>query len=179
MNQFTLPGGTSLSGINITLRNSTPKTARELYSPAVENIAKSIRNDAQLVALAAGNLGLDGKSTFWIYLFYSATTKRNFGISGSDVICFPTLEFDPDADTLDSDKTGPVAEALGGADFRRTHSNVQIDALLGADKPRNGHCKHRTQSYRAKSRHALSSITFSANASRRFFKAVSQPVNRC
>jgi len=90
VNQFNLSSGASLSGINLALRNATPKTARALFSPAVENIAKLVQSDAQLVALAAGNLSTSGQSTFWNFFFYSPTLKRNFGFAGSDAICFPS-----------------------------------------------------------------------------------------
>jgi hypothetical protein len=144
VNQFTLPGGTSLGGINITLRNSTPKTARELYSPTIENLAKSIQSDAQLVALAAGNLAIDGKSTFWSYLFYSATTQKNFGISGTDVICFPSLDFDSASDTLDlslppnwidSKVALDTAQARVGKEFLQKYPDAEISGFAGTIEP--------------------------------------------
>ncbi|MDZ7361883.1 MAG: Ig-like domain-containing protein [candidate division KSB1 bacterium] len=137
VNPFTLPAGGSLSGINITLRNPTPKTARELYSPAIENIAKAVRSDAQLVALAAGNLGVDGKSTFWGYLFYSPTTKRNFGFGGSDVICFPifdegdTLDLPLPADWIDSKVAMDTAQARVGRNFLQKFPNAEIFGFAG------------------------------------------------
>jgi len=136
VNQFTLPAGGSLPGINITLRNPTPKTARELYSPAIENIAKSVRSDAQLVALA-GNLGVGGKSTFWSYLFYSPTTQRNFGFGGSDVICFPifedgdTLDLPLPADWIDSKAAMDTAQARVGRNFLQKFPNAEIFGFAG------------------------------------------------
>ncbi|GEM_PF-4880449 len=137
VNQFTLPAGGSLPGINITLRNPTPKTARELYSPAIENIAKAVQSDAQLVALAAGNLGVDGKSTFWSYLFYSPTTKRNFGFGGNDVICFPvfddedTLDLPLPADWIDSKAAMDTAQAQVGKTFLQRFPDAVIFGFAG------------------------------------------------
>jgi len=137
VNQFTLPAGGSLPGINITLRNPTPKTARELYSPAIENIAKTVQSDAQLVALASGNLDVDGKSTFWSYLFYSPTTKRNFGFGGSDAICFPifdegdTLDLPLPADWIDSKAAMDTAQARVGRSFLQKYRDAEIFGFAG------------------------------------------------
>jgi hypothetical protein len=140
VNQFNLPGGGRLTGINMTLRNPTPQTARGLYSPAIENIAKAEQSDAQLVALSAGNLGIDGKSTFWFYLFYSATLKRNFGFAGNDVICYPFFDFQDDSDTMDvalppdwidSKVALDSAQANLGREFLQKYPDAAINGVAG------------------------------------------------
>jgi FlgD Ig-like domain/Bacterial Ig-like domain len=140
VNQFNLPGGSSLTGINITLRNPTPQTARELYTPAIENIAKATQSDAQLVALNSGNLGVDGKSTFWIYLFYSAALKKNFGFAGNDAIYFPFFDFQDGADTMsvalppdwiDSKVALDSAQANLGREFLQKYPDAEIVGLAG------------------------------------------------
>ncbi len=142
VNAFSLPAGGNLTGVNITLRHPTPQTARGIFSPSIENIAKSVQGDAQLAALAANNLGVDGKSTFWNYLFYSATIKMNFGLAGTDVICFPffafsggdesdTLEVPLPPDWIDSKVALDSAQAYLGREFLQKYPDAKINGFAG------------------------------------------------
>jgi len=130
----------AMAQFNITLRNATPKTARALFSPAIENIAKAAQSDAQLVALAAGNLSPSGQSTFWNFLFYSPTVKRNFGFAGSDAICFPFFDLLDESDTLevplppnwiDSKVALDSAQARLGREFLQKYPNAEINGFAG------------------------------------------------
>lgn len=140
VNQFSLAAGSSLTGINLTLRNAAPKTARALFSPVIENIAKTVQNDAQLVALAAANLSTAGQSTFWNFVFYSAALKRNFSFAGSDAIVFPFFDSEDNADTLaaplptnwiDSEVALDTAQARVGRDFLQKYPNAEINGFAG------------------------------------------------
>lgn len=140
VNQFSLAAGSSLTGINLTLRNAAPKTARALFSPMIENIAKTVQNDAQLVALAAANLSTAGQSTFWNFVFYSAALKRNFSFAGSDAIVFPFFDSEDNADTLDaplptnwidSKVALDTAQSRVGRDFLQKYPNAEINGFAG------------------------------------------------
>jgi hypothetical protein len=137
---FALNEGGNLAGINITLRDATPQTARALFSPTVENLAKAVDANAQLVTLAAEYLAVDGKSTFWNYLFYSPATRTNFGFAGNGDIFFPAFDFREESDTLDvplppdwidSKVAMDSAQARLGEAFLQQYPNAKISGIAG------------------------------------------------
>ena len=130
-------GGASISGIDITLFDVYPQTARDPY-PNIETLAQSWAFDAQLVQLAGDAIKPDGTVLSWQYAFYSPSLMdyRSWVIIGDLIVM---MEVDTAAtDTValptnwvNSDIIMAEAEANGGSNFRQQYRDANVFALLG------------------------------------------------
>jgi hypothetical protein len=129
--------GASLSGIDMTLFDVYPQTARDPY-PNIETLAQSWAVDAHLVQLAGDAVKPDGKVLSWQYAFYSPSIMEykswvtivdliiSMGVdtSATDTLALPT-------GWVDSNIIMAEAEANGGSNFRQQYSDADVFALLG------------------------------------------------
>jgi hypothetical protein len=101
--------------------------------------------DAQLVLVGsppnAGFSPIDGAAAVWVFVYYSASkdSLRQFVVLFGAIVGEENVSDGPKqpipAGWLDSDKTAPVAETLGGAAFRQKYPDAQVDAFLGYINP--------------------------------------------
>jgi hypothetical protein len=130
-------GGASISGIDITLFDVYPQTARDPY-PNIETLAQSWAADAQLVQLGGDAIKPDGTVLSWQYAFYSpANMEYRSWVTIGDLIV--RLGVDTAAtDTaalptgwVDSNVIMAEAEANSGSNFRQQYLDANVFALLG------------------------------------------------
>lgn len=123
----------------------------------VRQAAEELPDDAVLVRVSADEVDVDGKSTVWIFVYYSPGADEYYqyqasenGVTATDVTVNPA-EMSGEAlpDTLiDSNIAIQLAEANGGTAFRNTYSGttMQLSLLMvdttgfgsGAAKPASG-----------------------------------------
>ena len=130
-------GGNTVSGIDITLTEPSPETARSRLTD-IETAAQSWSSDAGLVAVHSEYISTSGQSFGWSYLFYSPLFNQfqEFFTFGDMVMseAFDDM-FEPDSTALpdvwvDSDSAASLAESNGGSDFRTNFVDAEVYASL-------------------------------------------------
>ncbi len=140
--QIVVAEGAATTGIEMTLSAFAPLTARQRHTQA-SSLALSRVVDARLVMVACQALAPDGKSPFWLYLFYAPAHQEVLGVIATSFFLAPFFwaEELPDTtalpdDWVDSTVAADSAEAHGGADFRSAHPDAHAaGALAHIDLP--------------------------------------------
>lgn len=127
----------TVSGINISITELIPQTARDPY-PSVQTAAQMWATDARLIELGGEALDANGNSVFWRYAFYSPSLMayRLFMAFGNAVANVPPDGVLTDTSAipgnwLDSDAILAITEANGGGEFRQNHPDANVTAFLG------------------------------------------------
>ncbi len=132
---ISVEAGGAVTGIDIVIVAVQPVTAREEFGIA-QTVAESFYSDARLVSVG-GDITATGRSVFWIYLFYSASSEAHLALIqlGSQVAPSSVIDdgegaFDittplPEG-WLDSDDVVTIANENGGGDFLTQWEDVDI-----------------------------------------------------
>ncbi|MBT8399797.1 MAG: T9SS type A sorting domain-containing protein [Rhodothermia bacterium] len=132
---FDVEAGGAVDGIDIVLVAVQPVSARQNAATA-QTLAESFYSDAALVSVAA-DLTPDGRSAFWVYLFYSSSSDAHLALVNLGNQFAPSSFIDdgggafdivtplPDG-WLDSDDVATIANENGGGDFLAQWEDVDI-----------------------------------------------------
>ncbi len=135
---FMVEAGGAVTGIDIVITSTEPVTARDNLGTA-QTLAESFYSDAALVSVSA-ELTATGRSSFWIYLFYSSSSDAHLALVNLGSQFAPSSFIDdgggafdivtplPDG-WLDSDDVATIASENGGADFLTQWEDVEIFGL--------------------------------------------------
>jgi hypothetical protein len=126
-----------VAGIEIEVATSLAAITARMRLSQTETMAHAWAPDAELRIVYGMEIGADGTSTMWMYLYASPILGKGFVFStlGSTVLSQGETDEFPEVgplspDWINSDAAMAVAENAGGSDFRNDHPDYTIGAML-------------------------------------------------
>ncbi|MDZ7295682.1 MAG: hypothetical protein ONB14_09720 [candidate division KSB1 bacterium] len=128
--------GAMVTGVDLTLHSFAPLTARQRFDQVVA-LAQTGGQDPRLVMVGCQHFSPSGEAPLWFYVFWAPGADAALGVMATSFFLapFPWEEELPDTtalpvDWVDSAVAADSAEASGGAEFRETHPDAEVEAFL-------------------------------------------------